>query len=300
MFCAGLSSGSVMSRFLPRLIGLVSLCVLAGCSAPAFLNAVTSRAGFETVRDLRYAPGERGTYDLYVPNAASARTPIVVFVHGGSWDGGSKALYPFVGQSLASAGFVVAIPNYRLYPQVTFPGFVDDGAKAVAAVARLGREGGHGLPAGRHPLFLMGHSAGAQIAALLAFDERYLRRVGLNAHDLSGFVGLAGPYDFLPIQEERYKRIFPAATREASQPVRFVDGREPPALLISGLADTTVNPDETRSMARAIVAKGGRVETRYYPGLDHVGAVSSLATALPLGNPDLRDTVIRFLKAHAR
>ncbi|WP_062111693.1 alpha/beta hydrolase [Aureimonas sp. AU40] len=289
-----------MSRFLPRLLGLVSLCVLAGCSAPAFLNAVTSRAGFETVRDLRYAPGDRGTYDLYVPNGATATTPVVVFIHGGSWDGGSKALYPFVGQSLASAGFVVAIPNYRLYPQVTFPGFVEDGAKATAVVAKLARDGGQGIPAGRHPLFLMGHSAGAQIAGLLAFDERYLARVGLKAHDLAGFVGLAGPYDFLPIQEERYKAIFPPATRTDSQPVRFPDGREAPTLLIAGLADTTVNPEETRSMARAIEAKGGRVETQYYPGLDHIGAVSSLATALPLGNPALRDRVILFLKAHSR
>lgn len=288
-----------MPRLFPSLLGLLSLCVLAGCSGPAVLNALTSRAGFETIRDLRYAPGERGTYDLYVPDGATARTPIVVFFHGGSWDGGSKSLYPFVGQSLATAGYAVAIPNYRLYPQTVFPGFVEDGARAMAAIARLGRQGGHGLPAGGHPLFVMGHSAGAQIGALLAFDERYLARVGMDAHALAGFVGLAGPYDFLPIQEERYKRIFPAPVRADSQPVRFVDGREAPALLVTGLADTTVEPKETQSMARAIRAAGGRVEVRTYPGLDHIGAVSSLATALPLGNRDVRDSVIRFLKEHS-
>ncbi len=289
-----------MPRLLSRLVGLLSLCVVAGCSGPAVLNAVTSRAGFETVRDLRYAPGERGTFDLYVPDGANATTPVIVFFHGGSWDGGSKALYPFVGQSLASAGFAVAIPNYRLYPEVVFPAFVEDGARAVAVVAELARRGGPNLPAGRHPLFLMGHSAGAQIAGLLAFDERHLRAVGLNARDINGFVGLAGPYDFLPIQEERYKRIFPQGVREASQPVRFVDGREAPALLIAGLADTTVEPRETRSMAAAIRAKGGRVEMRTYEGLDHVGAVSSLATALPLGDRALRGDVVRFLRENSR
>ncbi|KTQ84214.1 lipase [Aureimonas ureilytica] len=289
-----------MPRLFPSLLGFLSLCVLAGCSGPAVLNALTSRAGFETIRDLRYAPGERGTYDLYVPDNADTRTPVVVFFHGGSWDGGSKSLYPFVGQSLATAGFVVAIPNYRLYPKTVFPGFVEDGARAVAAVARLASQGGHGLPAGRHPLFVMGHSAGAQIGALLAFDGRYLQRVGLDARALSGFIGLAGPYDFLPIQEERYKRIFPPAVRADSQPVRFASGRAAPALLITGLADTTVEPKETQSMARAIREKGGQVEVRTYPGLDHVGAVSSLATALPLGNRDVRDSVIRFVKDHSR
>ncbi|WP_062014135.1 alpha/beta hydrolase [Aureimonas sp. AU4] len=286
-----------MLSFLPRATALLGLvAVLSGCSGPAVLNALTSRDGFETARSVRYAPGPRGTFDLYVPEGAGPQTPVVVFFYGGSWDSGSKSLYPFVGQSLASAGYAVAVPDYRVYPQVRFPAFVEDGAKAVAAVERLARAGGDGLPAGRHPVILMGHSAGAQIAALLAFDERYLRAAGARER-LAGFVGLAGPYDFLPLKEERYKRIFPEALRSASQPVRFVDGApgEPPAFLAAGLADTTVEPRNTRSMAARIRAVGGRVEERLYPGLDHVGAVSSLATALPLGRPQLRADLLDFL-----
>lgn len=279
---------------------LVFGLLLAGCSGPAVLNAITSNSGYETVRDIRYRPGDRGTFDLYVPDGATASTPVVVFVYGGSWDSGSKSLYPFVGQSLASEGFIVAIPDYRVSPDVIFPTFVEDAAAAFAAVDRLAREGGHGVPAGRHDIALMGHSAGAEIAALLAFDERYLAEAGSSARRISAFVGLAGPYDFLPLTEERYKRIFPPAVRDASQPINFVSGGEPPALLIAGLADTTVNPENTRSMARRIRAVGGSVEERLYPGLDHIAAVSSLATALPLGEENLRGTVVRFLKARTR
>ncbi|MBB3951579.1 alpha/beta hydrolase [Aureimonas jatrophae] len=286
-----------MLSFLLRAAALLGLAaLLSACSGAAVLNALTSRAGYETARSVRYAPGPRGTLDLYVPDDAGPRTPVVVFFYGGSWDSGSKSLYRFVGQSLASQGYAVAVPDYRVYPEVRFPDFVEDGAKAVAAVERLAREGGDGLPAGRHPIVLMGHSAGAQIAALLAFDERYRRAAGARER-LAGFVGLAGPYNFLPLREERYKRIFPLSTREASQPIRFVDGApgEPPAFLAAGLSDTTVDPKNTRSMAARIRAVGGRVEERLYPDLDHIGAVSSLATALPLGQRQLRADLLDFL-----
>jgi acetyl esterase/lipase len=284
---------------LPRLLLILSLAVvLSGCSGAAFLNSVTSRAGYETVRNLRYMPGDRGTFDLYVPNGAGPETPIVVFVYGGSWDSGSKAIYPFVGQSLASAGYIVAIPDYRVYPDVVFPGFVEDGARAVAAVRKLGETGGAGVAAGPHPLFLMGHSAGAQIAALLAYDKRDLARTG--GGPIAGFIGLSGPYDFLPLKEERYKRIFPPALREASQPVNFAARGDPPTFLAHGGKDTTVEPENMRSLARKLRGGGVPVSENLYPDLDHIGTVSSFATALPLGDRRLRADVLQFLKEHAR
>ncbi|WP_279482560.1 alpha/beta hydrolase [Aureimonas sp. SK2] len=288
-------------RSLSRLLLLVSLAgLLTACSGAALLNAVTSRSGFETMRDLRYGPGERGTFDLYVPAGAGPSTPIVVFIYGGSWDSGSKSLYPFVGQSLASAGYIVAIPDYRVYPAVRFPGFVEDGAEAVAAVERLARQGGAGIAAGRHPVFLMGHSAGAQIAALLAYDERYLRAAGAPERTVAGFIGLSGPYDFLPLKEERYKRIFPPALREDSQPVRFVGAGDPPTFLAHGGRDTTVDPENMRSLAGRLRAADVPVSENLYPDLDHIGTVSSFATALPLGNRQLRADVLAFLRDRSR
>lgn len=285
---------------IPRLLLVVLLAgLLSACSGPAFLNALTSRAGFETIRDIRYMPGERGTFDLYVPEGAGASTPIVVFFYGGSWDSGSKSIYPFLGQSLASAGFVVAIPDYRVYPEVRFPTFVEDGARAVASVERLARQGGAGIARGRHPIFLMGHSAGAQIAALLAYDGRYLEAAGANT-GIAGFVGLSGPYDFLPLKEERYKRIFPPALRDASQPVRFVGAGDPPSFLAHGAKDTTVDPENARSLARHLQRDGVPVTRKLYPDLDHIGTISSFATALPLGDRQLREDVLAFLRDRSR
>lgn len=277
------------------------LAVIAGlvaCGGPAVLNALTSKAGFSVQRDIRYAEGDRGTYDLYVPDGAGPRTPVVVFIHGGSWETGSKDIYLFVGQSLASEGSIVAIPNYRLHPEVTFPGFVEDGASAVASIEGSARVGEHGMPAGDHPLILMGHSAGAQIAALLALDEHYLADAGLSTARLAGFVGLAGPYDFLPLEEDRYRRVFPEATRPASQPVAFVGAPMPPMLLLAGDADTTVKPANTLSLAAKVSAAGGNVEAEILPGVDHISAVSAMATALPLGDRSIRSLVLAFIAKH--
>lgn len=273
--------------------------VLAGCAA-ATLNAVTSRAGYWVIEDIAYGEGERRRFDLYVPDGVEADTPLVVFLHGGSWDSGSKDIYRFLGQSVTAEGFILAVPNYRLYPETVFPGFVEDGAAALAAIDRAMSEGRHGVPAGRHPLVLMGHSAGAQIAALLAFDPRYLRAEGFSRERIAAFVGLAGPYDFLPLEEERYKRIFPEATRPQSQPVNYADGSGPPALLIHGLADTTVKPENTRSMAHRIEAKGGVIRARFFEGVDHLGPITSFATALPLGERAIREETFAFIRAQAR
>ncbi|MEF2073130.1 alpha/beta hydrolase [Consotaella aegiceratis] len=269
---------------------------LSACSAGVtLLNVVTSRAGYEVLHDQPYAEGERGRYDLYVPDGADAATPMVVFLYGGSWDSGSKDIYAFLGQSLASAGIAVAIPDYRLYPEVVFPAFVEDGAAAVAAVAEAA-SAGEGLPAGDHPLFLMGHSAGAEIAALLAFDRRYLAREGLAQDRLAGFIGLAGPYDFLPLTEERYKRIFPEATRVASQPINFVDEKAPPMLLIAGDGDTTVDPGNTRRLGAKAAAVGASASVEILPGLSHIGVLRVLATALPFQNEQIRDSILRFIR----
>ncbi len=288
----------LFGRILVFLVAPLMLMALSGCVGA--LNAFTSGAGYSVVTDIRYRPGDRGTYDLYVPDNASAQTPVVVFIYGGSWDSGNKGMYLFVGQSLASQGLIVAVPDYRIYPQVKFPTFVEDGALATATVAKAVARGGNGVPAGSHPVFLMGHSAGAEIAGLLATDGRLLATVGYSKSRLAGFIGLAGPYNFLPLTEDRYKAIFPLAIRDQSQPINYVSGNEPPMLLIAGSADTTVNPDNTRSMAARIRAKGGRVEARIVPGVDHIGAISAFATALPLSDRSIRSETLAFIKARAR
>ena len=167
-----------------------------------------------------------------------------------------------------------------------FPAFVEDGAKAVAWAA--------GAFAG-HPLFVAGHSAGAHIGALIATDEHYLADAGAPPHALAGFIGLSGPYDFLPLTEERYKRVFPEATRDLSQPIRFVDGGEPPMLLVTGDADTTVNPGNTARFAAVLAGKGGHATVRVYPGVGHLGTMLALAAVLPWPKPPERADILAFI-----
>ncbi|WP_118138048.1 alpha/beta hydrolase [Oceanicella sp. SM1341] len=266
---------------------------------PALLTACTSlgagvleRLGrsqtVESSTGIPYGDDPAQAYDLFAERGLADDAPLIVFFHGGSWDSGSPGLYAFAGQSLAALGTITALPGYRLAPDVTFPAFVEDGAAAVAAVKA--RYPGH-------PLYLAGHSAGAQIAALLALDPRWLGAEGLSpCRDVAGFIGLAGPYDFLPLQQDRYRRIFPEETRAESQPVNYAAGAHPPALILHGEADDVVSPAESEALAGALEAGGNAVTLRLYPEVGHVGIASALAPILRGRAPVIED-VRAFLAA---
>ena len=264
---------------------LLSL-ILAGCSPARLANLATPRGGFEVRRDIAYGAEPRQALDLYLPDETRPGAPLVVFFYGGDWSSGAKGDYLFLAQALTAQGHPVAVPDYRLYPQVRFPAFVEDGAEAVArardALARIeGR---------RRPVVLMGHSAGAQIAALLALDDRHLREAGLRACEaVAGMIGLAGPYDFLPLEEERYRRIFPEASRAASQPIAFVDASDPPLLLIAGTADETVDPGNSRRLAARVEESGGSADAVFYDGVGHTEIIAAFAPPLRSTTPALRD-----------
>ena len=280
------------------LFGLVALAVTAGAAslvvtnAVAIVNGLTTRDGYTILADRAYGPLPRQRLDVYTPKRGAEDAAVVVFFYGGGWNKGSKSRYLFVGQSLASAGFLVVIPDYRLYPDVVFPDFVEDAAGAVAFAHESLRKP-DGTP---RRIFLAGHSAGAHIAALLNLDERYLASAGVPEAAVSGMVGLSGPYDFLPLKEDIYKAIFPEPVRAASQPINFVDGSEAPMLLITGDADRTVRPGNTTRLARAIDARNGAVSVKIYPGVSHIGTIAALATATFWRKPDVRATMIDFFR----
>lgn len=249
---------------------------MVGCtSLPLALANIPAAFGdYSVKRDIQYADGAVHRLDVYVPAAAGMARPVIVFFHGGGWDSGSKAQYRFVAAALLTRGYVVVLPEYRRYPQGRFPGFVADAAQAVAWTRRHAAELG-GDPA---KLFLMGHSAGAHIAAMLNFDARFLRAAGVEPSSIKGFIGLAGPYDFLPLDTARLQAIFAPAERYAdSQPINFVDGGEPPSLLLHGLADATVWPRNSQHLAAKIRERGGRVAERYYAGVGHGGILAGLS-----------------------
>jgi acetyl esterase/lipase len=274
---------------------LVAVPVALAVSFPArVLNAFTSRSGYTVERDVAYGGLPSQKLDIYRPETVTAETPVLVFFHGGGWNRGSKSDYLFVGQSLATAGMIVVVPDYRLYPEVIFPDFVADAARAVAFTRdRFER------PENGTPLFLFGHSAGSHIAALLNLDEHYLRDAGVAEGSIAGMIGLSGPYDFLPLKEDIYRAIFPEAVRPASQPIAFVDGGEAPMLLLTGDADRTVDPGNTTRLAAAIAAKGGTAVSKVYPGVRHLGTISALAAAIPWSKPDVRQEIIDFVRTQS-
>ncbi len=261
--------------------------LLAGCSGQKLLNTMTLETGYSRASNIIFDDATGLKTDVYSPNGA-VNAPVIVFFYGGRWSEGNKELYEFVGAALAKQGFVAIVPEYRHYPAVKFPAFVSDSAKAVRwAHDNAARYGGD-----LHRLFVMGHSAGAYNAAMLAVDESYLQAVGGSRKWLAGMVGLAGPYDFLPFTDPDIIDIFgPPERFEATQPINHVDGQNPPMLLMHGENDTSVWPKNTRNFANKIRAVGGPVETVFYPKLSHAWIVATLSTLLQ-GQSD----VMRYTK----
>ncbi|MBV9784605.1 MAG: alpha/beta hydrolase [Acidisphaera sp.] len=263
------------------------LAGLAACAPVDLLNDTIPTGGITITRNVAYGAQPRQTLDIYRPKAAE-RAPVVVFIYGGAWQHGSKSDYLFVAAALARRGVEVVVPDYRLSPAISYPVFLQDCARAVAwashSIAAFGGDPG--------ALFLMGHSAGAYIVAMLALDPVWLAEAGSSTQALRGAIGLAGPYDFLPIQEADIKAVFGPAQRDpATQPVTYADGRNPPMLLLAGSADTTVRPRNTESLAAHIRAAGGPVAERIYPGVGHIGLILSFAAGFRGEAPALDDTL---------
>jgi acetyl esterase/lipase len=276
------------------LLGLAMLSVLSACSPVTVLNALAPKSGITETRDVRYAPGDRHTLDIYAPQA-EASVPVVVFIYGGGWKDGNKAEYRFVAAALAARGYLTVVPDYRLYPQVRFPTFLQDNAAAVTwTKTNIARYGGD-----PHRVFLMGHSAGAYNVAMLTLDKQWLGAQGLDPdRDIKGTIALAGPYDFLPLHDPELDDIFaPAGDLRLSQPITFARGNAPPMFLAAGTADTTVLPKNTEHLAAAIRADGGTVEERLYPGVNHVKIIGAMAGLLHWLAPSMADATA-FLDRH--
>jgi acetyl esterase/lipase len=256
------------------------------------LNAAIPPAGITVERGIAYGPGPRHRLDLYRPRPAGRRPPLAMFLYGGSWNSGARADYRFAGICLARLGWLVAVPDYRLHPEVQFPAFVEDAARAAAFLARERAA----LGAAPDGLRLIGHSAGAHIAAMLALDARRLAAAGAGREVLAGCIGLAGPYDFLPMRSAAVRAVFPDPESAETQPIHFVDAAAPPLLLLHGGADRTVEPGNSTRLAARVRAAGGLAACRVYPGLGHVGIILALTPLLRWRAPVLRD-IAAFMPA---
>lgn len=267
---------------------------LAGCETTApVLNLLISRSGYSVAENLAYGSNPRQTLDVYTPDHLTAKAPVILFFYGGSWQNGRKEDYLAFGESFATKGIVVAIADYRVYPEVRYPDFVKDGAATLAYVhAHIAEYGGD-----PDRIFVAGHSAGGYIAVMLASNPKYLEDAGAKLSWVRGAIGIAGPYDFLPLIDPTLITIFGGAHREDTQPIAYVDGKRPPMLLVAGTDDKTVDPGNATRMAAKLQSFGSPVEVKMYPGISHVGIILSLAPTLR-GNTTLRQDIIDFVNSH--
>lgn len=282
---------------------LAMTSVLSGCTTVAFgvANLPTYFSGIRRQASIAFGTDPRQRLDVYrpaappaavaAPAAAAGARPVIVFWYGGSWDDGKRQDYRFVGVALARLGYVTVIPDYRLYPQVRFPLFLDDGAQAVAWVQQHAAEYG-GDP---RRVILMGHSAGAHMAAMLALNRHYLDAAGADPQRIIALVGLSGPYGLTPNTPKLHDIFRAPFTPHDWQVLPYASSLAPPALLLHGGADRLVWASNTEDLAAALRAQGVAVETRIYPNRGHIDVLAAISLPGRRRAPVLAD-IAAFLR----
>ena len=267
--------------------------LLTACSAVDVLNATVSTDTYIRTEDIAYGPDPRQRVDVYQPNPVVNSPPMVVFFYGGSWSSGDRADYRFVGEALASKGIVTVVADYRLSPEFRYPVFLQDSASALRWAFAHARD--YGVNPAR--IFVMGHSAGGYNAAMLALDKRWLAAEGMSPSQLAGWIGLAGPYDFLPIGDKKTQVAFNwPDTPQDSQPLFHASSASPPALLLAPVKDSVVDPvRSTVAMATKLKSKGVPVESELFDGVSHVTLVASMASVLR-GKAPVLERVTAFVQ----
>ncbi len=245
---------------------------------------LVGEGGLDVRFDVPYGSHPRHKLDVYAPKRPRAGQPVALFLYGGSWRGGCRSCYGFVGAALAARGITTAVADYRLYPEVRWPGFQNDAAAAFRWVRR------ELVQDGASPVTVIGHSAGAHMAALLALDQRWL---GEDRPD--GVVGLSGPYSFQPTVWPTTREIFATASDpDEPRPVAYGSSSAPPTLLLHGSADDTVKPHNMLELADVLRRFGAPIEARLLTGADHKATVLGFARPLRRKFPVL-DLTVAFI-----
>ena len=275
-------------RLHPILLAL-AIFLLAGCSATGALNAVTPSSSYTLNANVAYGEHPRQKLDVYVPTASQppAGWPVIVFFYGGSWNTGDRTQYQFVGEALAARGVLTLVADYRLYPEVRYPDFLSDSAQALA----FGLDHAVRLGGDQKRVYVMGHSAGGYNAAMLALDARWLQATGHRPNELAGWIGLAGPYDFLPIVNADAKPVFFHPNYpENSQPIGFAGADAPRSFLAAAENDKLVNPQRNSvQLANQLKAAGVPVTLKLYPHASHTTLIGAFAWPLQWIAPVLDD-----------
>jgi arylformamidase len=275
-------------------------------------SAFADDANMNIKRDIPYvaSPDERNILDVYAP-ANAKNLPVVVWIHGGGWQQGDKKGISHKPSLFTGKGFVFVAMNYRLLPKVEMGELTRDVAKSVGWVHKNIAE--HGGDPKR--LFLMGHSAGAQLAALLCTDDRYLKAEGVPFSALKGCVPVDGDtYDVPAIIEtaETRRRVHhqpqatyghrekfgndPAKHRDFSAVTHVAKDKGIPPFLVLFVAN---HPDNSAQANRlGAVLKEVGVATKLFGArdTDHVKLDNNLGTPGDPATKELVEFVDRALK----
>ncbi len=248
---------------------LAATTSLIACAPVTVLNGITPSSTFDKTKNVSYGDGPRQSLDIYRAETPKAEAPVLVFIHGGSWDSGSKDTYKFLAEGFTRSGYDIVLPNYRIYPQAKFPNFLTDNAEAVAYVAKE-------FPS--RPIVLMGHSAGAYNVLMLGLQGEFLKTAGVDlCSRISGIVGLAAPTGIVPLKSERLIEIFPDRFTGEDAALNNVSAPVPALFLGHGESDTTVYPKNSEALAEKVEARGGSAVVEVYPGQSHTDVVKVLS-----------------------
>jgi acetyl esterase/lipase len=278
------------------LVVLLSVLVLQACTQLLLSAANAPKYTFEGQIESSVAYGELAeqALDIYIPKNATEAMPVIMFFHGGRWTTGSKEQYQFVGMRLADLGYIAVLPSTRLYPRVKFPTFIEDSAQAVAWISdNISSYGGSS------DLFLLGHSSGAHMAAMVVADERYLKAHNKSVNIINAFAGMAGPYDFEPKAPELKDMFGPPSEFSEMVVTNFIDGDEPPMLLIYSNQDETVHIRNLEKLKAGIEQADGKVKSLIYESGGHTSTVGAFSWANPADLPVPLD-VDAFFRSHMR
>ena len=286
-------------KLFKTLIILVLILLVTSCNDTAllFINSLAKFGSYTSHLDLKYDKQTQTSLDIYLPKNITdlnqENIPTVVFFYGGCWGACSdlnKTDYQFVAQTFTSNNMIVVIVDYRKYPDVLFPEIIKDVALSIEWISK-NISSYQGNP---QNIYLMGHSAGAHLASMLTYNKAYL--TNKTYKNIKGFIGLAGAYDFLPFDEPYQPALFAPLPKHAdSQTINFVEGNEPPALLLYGNTDKRVKRRNIISLAKTIKDKNGKVETHFYDDINHTSILGALSIPFRSSKPILND-ILKFIK----
>lgn len=262
------------------------ISIFTSCTPVSFLNGITPSKSYLLEKNVSYGSLGSQVMDIYQARAKKENSPIIVFIHGGSWDSGSKDIYKFFAEGFTSEGYDVAVPNYRLFPEIIFPDMLHDTAKAVAYLSNL---------FSNRKVVLIGHSAGGYNALMVSMNKHYLKEQGISVCSLiSGVVSISSPTGVYELKKEPLVTIFPDRFKYNDAPMAYVDNATPSLLVINGLADKVVDPQNAIILSEKVNKRGGQSVLKLYPDTNHTQAVQVMSRYFD-DNISLKSDILNFI-----